>query len=66
MARWSLYGYHAGTTWGMTRNRKQALLWAKERGGIVRRMDWPSTTYWDWPTFLVCSELIADFRERQA
>jgi hypothetical protein len=62
--RWSLYGVFANGKWGMTTNKKNAMVEAKKHKGEVRQMPYPKDTYsWDAPTFRVCSDQIADFRE---
>lgn len=58
-----LYGVFAGGKWGMTTNKKNAMEQAKKHQGEVRVMPYPQDTHaWDYPTFRVCSDPIADFR----
>jgi len=57
-----LYGVFVGSKWGMTRNKRLALRTAKKHRGEVRSMPEPESTYWDLPTFYVCSDRVADFR----
>lgn len=51
--------------WGMERSKRRALAFARAAKGYVTRMDLPSpeARVWDAPTFRVCSEVVADFRE---
>jgi len=66
MAAWSLYGVFAGSKWGMTTNKREALRAAKEHKGYVRLMAYPRDThYWDPRTFIVCSDPLADFRAEE-
>jgi hypothetical protein len=61
-----LYGvFMAGgsySKWVMRRNKRQALQDAKRVGGFVTAMALPGPGVWDRPTFLMCSDLIADYR----
>ena len=57
-----LYGVFVGRKWAMTRNKRQALAYARKTNGIVRVMPYPYDTHvWDAPTFTVCSDVLADF-----
>lgn len=63
MAKQRLYGVFRGSKWGMTRNKRRALQAAKKHGAEVRAMDLPeSNGAWDYPTFYLLSDRIADFR----
>ena len=63
----NLYGVFFGTKWAMTRNKRQALKYAKaSRGyvGVIRNADgYGSPTAWDAPTFRVTMTMIADYSE---
>ena len=60
----NLYGIFIddGNKWALATNKRQALRFAKERGGYVTQMRYPESNSWDAPTFKVCSDMIADFR----
>ena len=62
----NLYGVFVGSKWGMVTNKKLALKEAKKHKGEVRAMPYPKdTSAWDYPTFYVCSDQIADYREKE-
>lgn len=51
----------------ITTNKKIAVKTARLHGGEVRAIGWDyyrSCSSWDYPTFYVCSEQIADFRQK--
>lgn len=61
-----LYGVFAGTKWGMTTNRKMAIKSAQTARGYITRMKYPvgnGSNVWDAPTFKMCSDLLADYRD---
>lgn len=70
MANHGLYGVFwvesGRAMWGMDRSRRRALKAGRKYQAVVSRMDLPSTTYWDAPTFRVCSDVIADYRPKVA
>ena len=57
-----LYGIflHNGH-WAMETNRNRALKLAKDNNGVVTRMRNPEARYWDLPTFLLCSDIRANY-----
>lgn len=63
-----LYGVFAlingKAVWAMARNKRVALRTARKYQGYVTWMPLPSpeARVWDAPTFLVSSDLLADFR----
>lgn len=48
--------------WSMSGNRRRALRAGRQWKALVTRMNLPSAGAWDAPTFLVCSDVIADYR----
>lgn len=56
------YAVFAGSKWARFNNKQVALKVAKVNKGEVRAMPYNRET-WDSPTFYICSERIADFRE---
>lgn len=55
MNKLPLYGVFAGTKFGLTRNRANAIERAKEVNGTVRVKWTESEVGWDAPTFMSCS-----------
>lgn len=63
----NLYGIFFGTKWCMTRNKRQALTFARKNRAIVgvirNAYGWGSPRSWDAPTFRVTMTTIADFTQ---
>lgn len=54
---------YAKCRFALTRNKRQALKLAKRENAQVRSVNMStSPASWDSPTFLMCSESVADFR----